>query len=764
MLDIDPDAKLPSGREKAEKAIALLIDDDVITPDVLDSIAKAASKIEVDSSLERKEWRAMARRLEKTGSLEASDMNAIRKFSNEVRSLHNRLHQEYRESDYTDKKLNKELENVHVFLSEFEEPRRRYLEAASQVQLQALVGCSFANTASIAAYLAWSGTTEISTRALVDELDKLDSGKSALIRQGNRVRPARQEQLWQAKMELLNEAIELASQGKPPEIDMQYFELTSATVLGKVAEAARKGCKIRINIDPSRPQNGGLAGMRVDDGPRKLRALLQLASIEGADVGISVYPVATRLGGLDQLMHRKLLRVGDKVLLGGMNANQDSGENVDAGYVIEGPAARTLVEGFARDVRDSIGITLEDVFGEGEHPEIWDENLTLTPHGLGTLLDAMAGPSPAGSRIPQTPSYEQLEALAGTAGIELPDLVELDEDELRAAVEKDYASTMPLPVSDVGRELLGSLLAKAFEKLNSPENIKRLQDISLPAGEPVGVTAVGVADNPVEREALLLHAIRTAEEFVYAPIFVITRPVARALAARAEELKAQGKKLDVRVIADAGIYQFGGTPNEYGVTALEDAGIPVRWALLPRTDKHHDRKIHAKQVVTDKMEFFGSTNLSAKGMKDNWEISGLVFFDEKDPDSISARDQGKARFLKLWENESFDLDSRSIAEKRLEGVRTKDVAMRIEEARRSSIMSALNRIRVYENEAADFLHQKAQDPAIAERVRQNELAGMSHGYALLQAVEKEMGSEAYYAELHRLPSMTKLLNFRRTGD
>ena len=194
-----------------------------------------------------------------------------------------------------------------------------------------------------------------------------------------------------------------------------------------------------------------------------------------------------------------------------------------------------------------------------------------------------------------------------------------------------------MPLSQAGKQLIADLATKVTEATLDPVNLERLADVELPEGKVSGKTVVGVGDLPVEREALLLHAISTAEEFIYIPTFVITKPVARALAARSEELKAEGKKLDVRVVADTNIYPFGGTPNEYGVFPLEDAGIKVRWSLIPRSVKEHDRKIHAKQVITDKMEFVGSTNLSTAGLNKNWELSGLVMFDENDPESMDAR-------------------------------------------------------------------------------------------------------------------------------
>ncbi|MGE0496160.1 MAG: phospholipase D-like domain-containing protein [Vulcanimicrobiota bacterium] len=750
--------------ENTKRALAILVDEDVITPDLLEDFAKSASKIKLDSSIKPSEWRAMARELREDGLLAPESMDSVREFAKDVRSLHSDLHRQFRDSGYEDKKISRELENVHVFLQHFEEPRKKYLEVASQVALEAVTGATFGPSAAVAAYVAWSQPTRQQVDDMLVQLEALETKKSPIVWAGNKVKGVHQEELWKAMNEMLDGAIESAKKGQPVEINAQYFELTSDEFIGKLAEAAQLGCKLRINIDPSRPGNGGMYGVSVDDGPRKMRALLQLASLPNADVGVSVYPVHKKLGSLSKLMHRKLLRVGDKVLLGGMNANKGSGENVDAGYIIEGPAARRLTEIFSRDVHDSMGAGSSEVFGDANVEKLMNGNVSLTAFGLAHLLDALAGASPAGTTLDADPSYATLEDLATKAGYDFPELVDLSQEELQTLVDNPSSRRKSLPLSDTGKEALAALSEKVFSVTNSEANNKKLDDISLPEGKVAGKTAVGIGDLPAEREALVLHAISEAEEFVYIPTFVITRAVARALAARQAELKAKGKTLDVKVIADAGIYSYGGTPNTHGVLALEDAGIDVRWSLLPRSTADHDRKIHAKQLITDKMEFFGSTNLSNKGLTDNWELSGLVMFDPDDPDSMATREQSKASFLKLWERESFSLDSRKVAEKRLEeSVDVKDYAMRVEEARQSALKSLLSRIRQFELESAAWMQTQAQDPAVEKRRQDNLLAGMAEGYALLKAVEDTLGTDEFYAQLNKLDGMRSLRSLRRYG-
>lgn len=750
--------------EKDTRTLAVLVDEDVITPEVLESFAKAAAKIDVlENSPNPSRWKAMARELRETETLNPEHLNDIRKFARDVRSHHRELHRAYRDSDYSDKKISRELEDVHVFLHQFEETRNRYLEVSSQVALEAMAGATFGPSAAVAAYVAWAQPSQSRVADLMNELEALENGSSRLMHGGNAAEPIHQHELWQKKMQLLDSAIESGEAGKPVEIDLQYYELTSQEFMAKVALAAKAGNKIRVNIDPSRPGTGVFHGTRIDSGPRRLRALLQLSNMKDVDVAVSVYPVYDKLGSLDKLMHRKFFRVGDQVILGGMNANDGSGENVDAAYLIEGPAARALTQVFAQDVSDSKGVTLEQVYGSENLSALVKGDPAVSALGLLNLLDAVTGPTNALSPLPSDPSLDQMEAAAKKAGYKLAELIDLPAEKIVQAWDSPYGRRKALPLSENGKEMLAQLGEKVFEATLNPENQKRLQDISLPSGEVKGKAEIGIASLPTEREALLLHAISTAEEFIYVPTFVITRAVARAMAARRDELKAEGKKLDIRVVADAGVYPFGGTPNEHGVLALEDADIPVRWSLLPRSTRAHDRKIHAKQIITDKMEFVGSTNLSNAGMQENWELSGLVVFDENDADSMAAREESVEGFKKIWNNESFVLNTRKVAEKRLDGVNSKDYEMRLEEARNSAIRSLLNLIRNFEHQSADWVEEQLATPEVAQRFHELSFTGMAEGYAKLMAVEEHYGTTAFYSELNSLEAMTKIRSLRRYG-
>lgn len=737
---------------------------DIVTPATIRDIATAASKLDVEDGPTKGEWKKLAERVIESGNLESDDVKMVNDFAKKVRTLHRELHREFRDSDYSDKKVNNKLEDVHVFLQTFEAPYRHYMEQAAKASLQALSGANFGPIGAVAAYVMHSGLGAAGAKELVGHLEGLQTPDSPLVFPGNSVQPVHQEKLWQAKIRMLDEALENALAGKPVEVDVQYFELTSDEIVGRLASLAEAGCPVRVNMDPSRLQAGGLAGNSVDDAPRKLRALFQLAQVDG-DVGLSIYPVAYMLGGMSELMHRKLVRTGDEVLLGGCNANKGSGENVDAGYLIHGPAARALVEDYARDLHDSVGSKVQDIYGEAQIEKFLEQPLTLTVRGLAALMDIYSGPAPAGTPLPEFKTGAEIMDFAKEAGFNLGRMLDIPKDELEATLDSAVKNRSAMTLSKAGAKVMTTAVKNAVKLTLKPENQERLERVELPSGEAAGSVRVGVGDQPSEREALLLHAIASAEKFVYIPTFVITKAIAAALAARRDELAREGKEIDIRVIADPGIYPHGGTPNEFGVLELEDQGIPVRWALLPRTNKDHDRKIHAKQVVTDKNEFFGSTNLSKKGMRDNWEVSGLIFFDQGNPQAESAREDGKSRFLKLWEHESFELNTKDVAERRLAGVETKDREMRVREARAGVVRGILSNILRFEQQSADWVQELARkDRGVAERALELEKEGLAPGYALLRAAEEVLGTERFYTELGELPARQKLERLKTVDD
>lgn len=633
-------------------------------------------------------------------------------------------------------------------------------EAGARSIIEAAAGSLVGIPGIVAAYSAyangttWSGPERENAQKVLAEVEALKNGTSPMITMGNSVQQVHREDLWKAMNELLDDSIQQAEDGNPVEVDIQLYELTSYEMLQKITASAKAGNKVRLNLDagrlsfPSKDQEGE-EYFSLDSTPDKARTILQLSRLRGADVGISLFPQKKLLNSASDLMHRKVIRVGNKVLISGMNANLGSGENVDSGYIVTGAAAAVLGENLARDIQDSKGATLKEIWGEHHTEKFAETNLRLGSRGFISLLDAVAGPSAAGTKPPKIETVEQLEKLAEKGGLKFQDLIVSSKESYQSDVEKMLTGRSHLQLSDKGKEVLQAQIERAIEATNTPKNLQRLDDMTQPSARKVGNTRVDVADTPVEREALVLSAISQAEKFIYLPGFVVTRAVAAAIAERREQLSSEGKKLDVRVVADAGLYPHGGTPNSYGVKLLEDRGIQPRWAKLERSGIH-DRKIHAKQLITDKGEITGSTNFSTQGLRENWETSAYVHFNENDPESAAAKAKSIEQFTELW-NQSFELSTIDYADYLTQDDGEIGKEWFIEETRDSAIRHSLRLIGNYERETGK-LHQDILNENAEVQARKAELQaeGYSYGDATLKAVSEVLGEQEYREMLRNL--------------
>lgn len=710
-----------------------------------------AGNIQVEGNVPQEHWDALADRVTKNDAVSSEDLKQLQDLGKACFKHHKALHGAYRQSGYKDPKVGAELADVHVFQSGNDQIKAALGMANARSAVAALAGASFGPVALVTNYAAYARLDEKSLAPLIQELQAIRDGTSATTLADNQVQGFHREELWPQMVHMLDEGIQSARQGKPAEINAQYYELTNQQIVGKLAEAAEAGCKVRVNVDAGRLVAFKGTRVEIDEIPDKLRSLLQLASAKG-DVGVSVYPVPELLGEPGDLMHRKGLRVGDRFLLAGMNANEGSGENVDAGYLIEGPAARRLGQNFARDVGQSAGATREQVYGKDVLAGFGQADINMGARGLVALFDCQNGPSPAGTFLPRVHTFKELDALARSFDQKVSDYVDLPPariDEMLAAGEK-------LPLSPQGKEKFLALVDRTLDVTRSPENMARLQDITPPAGKPVGHTTVAVADVPSEREAVMLTAIQEAEKFVYVPAFVMTRSVASMLVARRDELKAQGKDLDIRVLVDPGIYPDGGTPNEAGVEFLEDAGVAVRWANLVRGGQH-DVKIHAKEILTDKGEFFGSTNFSNKGLRENWEHSGYVRFDPGDPQSLKQRDHAQAQFLDLWNTRSFEFNSLEQGKRLCSRHRDeKDYLQQADEARYGVVRKTIEALEVAEKDSGAFVLAQAANPTTKARVEALKQEGYDDDTARAMAVREKMGDAAFDAAIAQLPGSQAL--------
>lgn len=713
-----------------------------------------AGKVPVEGNKSPEEWAEIADRIKKNDSVSPEDLAAFQDLNKAAKPEVSRIRKELAASGYKDEKLKAQMVPFNLFMGPFGRLTESLRLANARVAVEALAGASFGPLGVVAAYHAYANLAQEPLKDLITGIENVQAGKAQNYYPGNAVKEFHHEQVWQKMNEMLDNGLASAKAGKPVEINAQYYELTSPNFVGKLAENAAAGNKIRINVDPGRLVAYKGNTIEMDDYPDKMRTILQFSQAKG-DIGISTYPVTKILGDPNDLMHRKGLRVGDEFLLSGMNANSGSGENIDAGYSIHGPAARQLVHNFARDVKDSMGHTDADVYGQEAISSFKQKTILFKGRGIVSLIDAMTGPSPAGTPLEKFSDFKSLNAWAKDKGFDLRKMFDTPAAQLEPLINAALTGGAPVPVSGYTKDLILQLSEKAMNATRTPENVKRLNDISMPKGDPQGNSVVSLADQPTERETELIMAIQNAEKFIYVPAFVMTRPIAAALVAKNNEMKAAGKEFDVRVIADPGIYPDGGTPNEDGVRMLEDGGIPVRWALLPRCGEH-DRKIHAKELLTDKSEFFGSTNFSKKGLRENWEHSGVVHFEDGDKNSLEERDDAKAHFEDLWNHFSYECNSLKLAGLWKKNYTGPDKMEQVEDARFGAIRKVLKGVENYEEETGAWMLQQVQKPEIQTLMNQMIAKGIDEMSAAHLAVRKNMGDEAYFGALQGLPSYGEL--------
>ena len=205
-------------------------------------------------------------------------------------------------------------------------------EANARAAVQAMAGTLSGVPGLVAAYSAyangktWTGPETEDTRAVLQEMKALDSGSSTMVTTGNSVEQVHREKLWKKMHSMLDESIERAEGGKPTELDVQLYELTSFEMIKKIARSGQAGNKVRLNLDagrlnfPSRDAEGE-EYFSLDAIPDKIRTIIQLTTLPNADIGVSLFPQKKVLNSPTDLMHRKVIRLGDEVLVSGMNAN-----------------------------------------------------------------------------------------------------------------------------------------------------------------------------------------------------------------------------------------------------------------------------------------------------------------------------------------------------------------------------------------------------------------------------------------------------------
>lgn len=572
----------------------------------------------------------------------------------------------------------------------------------------------------------------------------LENPDSAQRLKGNDVQPLVRDEIWHTKMQLLENASQNPTPGgQPLEIDAEYYELASSEMVDKLCRASNGGAKVKVLMDPG--QISRMSGTPdATSMASRLNTLQRLEEGSGGKVAVQLFANSEVLGGRDEIMHRKLLRVGDEVVFGGMNANSGSGENVDFGMKIAGPGAGRFVDIFKQDVELSRGRSAEAIYGQHISDLRAEGDVVLQPRGVVDLLEAQL---PGGSRSGESNAQRAERVLdnAAYAGIDIGELVTIPTKSGEAPTYQQQREWLihgrgEAVLTEKGKNLLADGLEQAIGRMNGTANQEGLQDISRPDVTARGEETLAVGNTSVERQAMVLHAIDSADEYVKVSAFVLNEDVARLLVEKKASMNEAGKPFDVQVVLDPGVYGYGGSPNEKAYKLLEDNGVDVKWAALDRSSEGHDRKVHAKLMITDKMMVAGSTNFSHKGLRDNWELSDITFFN----DEASKADQAKAvaDFEQLWGRESLGIDTRAVAEKKHGQVEGPEGEYLRDSERTTSLRKFLRGIGNLEKDIGRQVDQlRAEDPMLEYSIGQKVRDGQAEGYAVFQAVGQDRLTE-----------------------
>lgn len=586
-------------------------------------------------------------------------------------------------------------------------------------------------------------------KEILQTADDLHRTDSKMKLGGNNVTPLMKGDIWATKMRILDDAAaNPVKDGKPIEISAEYYEMDSPEMVGRLRKVAENGGKVRVVLDPGHLTGAGKDTFDASSIAIRMGVTEQLKrGMDGKDMGVALYPNREQLGGRDEIMHRKIFRAGEEVVFGGTNANQGSGENVDFGMKIEGPASRRIGEIFREDAETSRGKGVEEIYGDQlDLIRGGDKTIKLSGQGLeGLLSSAYAGKALLTGAESREEKVDRLIAAAKMDGVNVADLGEFsDLDKDGKASSGDVRRFLLSPerrsvtLNGQGREFLAARIESTVDGLKERGNVDKMGDVNPPGGKvPDGVQGkdvLAVGSTSVERQALVLDAISSADKFIKVSAFVVNDDIAKLLVEKKREKEARGEDFQVQVIMDPGLYSYGGTPNEAAFKRLEDGGVPVKWSLLDRTDPSHDRKNHSKLMITDKMVLSGSTNFSTNGLRNNWEDNDAVYFNENDPESMKKQQAVVGDFDRMWKREAIGIDSAAISQKRYENYQGVDKDIKIDRYRTTILRSFCQGIESYEREIGGRLQQAGDREDIKAAVAQRVSTGENSGYALLSSI------------------------------
>lgn len=569
-------------------------------------------------------------------------------------------------------------------------------------------------------YFKTSGISPAEMLKILEVSDDLSSDDSKMKLEGNNVVPLMRGNIWRTKMSMLDEVAKnpIGKDGKPVEVDAEYYELSSSEMIGKLRNAAKAGATVKVVMDPGQLQYVSSGIYDATAVASKIGAMEELKrGLPAENMSATFYPIQEKLGGSGEIMHRKIFRVGEEVVFGGMNANTASSENVDFAMKISGSAANKIGSMFAEDAKFSAGKGIQDVYGSRLEPLLnKHKTVMISREGIESILSASFA-SKAGLDGTEThdEKIDKLIAAADKAGVDLGKLAAFpnkktqshDSANKRVAEFLKSRNKAKIRLHDEGKRLMMKAIKETFDSNNSSKNVKNLKNAVPPEGKVTGKNSssevIAVAGTGEERQGVLLNAINSAEKYIKVSCFVMTKDIADVLVEKKNSMEQQGKPFDIEVVMDPGIYGYGGTPNEEGYKTLEDAGIKVKWNLLERSSNQHDRKNHSKLMITDKMLLTGSTNFSSKGLRDNWEDSDIVYFNENSKESLANQKLVTDEFDKMFSRQAVSIDTIRAAEEEFKDYNGADKEVLKDKYRNTAIRKMCGKIETYEKMSATYI-------------------------------------------------------------
>ncbi len=569
-------------------------------------------------------------------------------------------------------------------------------------------------------YFKTSGVSPAEMLKILEISDDLSSDNSKMKLEGNNVFPLMRGNIWRTKMSLLDEVAKnpIGKDGKPVEVDAEYYELSSHEMIDKLRNAAKAGATVKVVMDPGQLQYISSGIYDASAVASKIGSMEELKrGLPAENMSATFYPIQQKLGGSGEIMHRKIFRVGEEVVFGGMNANKGSNENVDFAMKISGSAANKIGSMFAEDAKYSAGKSMVEVYGSRLEPLLnKHKTVMISREGIESILSASFAEK-AGLNGSEThdEKIDKLIAAADKAGVDLGKIASFpnkktqshDAGNKRVAEFLKSKNKAKIKLHDDGKRLMMNAIKGVFDSNNSSKNVKNLKNAVPPEGKIIGKNAssevVAVAGTGEERQGVLLNAINSAEKYIKVSCFVMTKDIADVLVEKKKAMEEQGKPFDIEVVMDPGIYAFGATPNEEGYKTLEDAGIKVKWNLLERSSNQHDRKNHSKLMITDKMLLTGSTNFSSKGLRDNWEDSDIVYFNENSKESLANQKLVTDEFDKMFSRQAVSVDTIRLANEEFKDYDGVDKEVLKDKFRNTAIRKMCGKIETYEKMSATYI-------------------------------------------------------------